>query len=79
MNEGPKLLVEWSSPWQEFVTSIRPALGKSQIRLAGEAQTGLFPLRGMLVSWGAEAIFLTLLIIIPAKLASMRPPGKRPA
>jgi hypothetical protein len=73
MNEGPKLLVEWSSPWQEFVTSIRPALGKSQIRLAGEAQTGLFPLRGMLVSWGAEAIFLTLLIIIPAKLASMRP------
>jgi len=73
MNEGPKLLVEWSSPWQEFVTSIRPALGKSQTRLAGEAQTGLFPLRGILLSWGIEAIFLTLLIIIPAKLASMRP------
>jgi hypothetical protein len=73
MNEGPKLLVEWSSPWQEFVTSIRPAIGRSPARLAGEAQTGLFPIRGLLLSWGVEAIFLTLLIIIPAKLASMRP------
>jgi hypothetical protein len=73
MNEGPKLLVEWSSPWQEFVTSIRPAFGRSPIRLAGEAETGLFPVRGILLSWGIEAIFLTLLIVIPAKLASMRP------
>ena len=73
MNEGPKLLVEWSSPWQEFVTSIRPAFGRSALRLAGEAETGLFPLRGILLSWGMEAIFLTLLIIIPAKLASIRP------
>src|SRR6266478_10223585 len=73
MNEGPKLLVEWSSPWQEFVTSIRPAFGRSPTRLAGEAETGLFPVRGILLSWGIEAIFLTLLIIVPAKLASMRP------
>ena len=73
MIEGPKLLVEWSSPWQEFVSSIGPALGKSQARLAGEAQTGLFPVRGMLLSWGVQAVFIAALIWIPAKLVSMRP------
>lgn len=73
MIDGPKLLVEWSSPWQEFVSSIGPALGKSQARLAGEAQTGLFPIRGMLMSWGLQAVFIAALIWIPAKLVSMRP------
>jgi hypothetical protein len=73
MIEGPKLLVEWSSPWQEFTSSIGPALGKSPARLAGEARTGLFPYRGMLVSWGLQAVFIAALIWIPAKLASMRP------
>jgi hypothetical protein len=73
MTDGPKLLVEWSSPWQEFVTAIGPALGRSPARLAGEAQTGLFPVRGMLLSWGLQAIFLAALIWIPAKLVSMRP------
>jgi hypothetical protein len=73
MIEAPKLLVEWSSPWQEFVSSIGPALGKSPARLAGEAQTGLFPFRGMLLSWGLQAVFLAALIWIPAKLATMRP------
>ena len=46
MSDGPKLLIEWSSPWEEFVTSIEPALGRSPKRLAGEAQTGLFPIGG---------------------------------
>ena len=73
MIEGPKLLVEWSSPWQEFVSSIGPAFGKSQARLAGEAQTGLFPVRGMLASWGLQAVFIAALIWIPAKLASLHP------
>ena len=73
MIEGPKLLVEWSSPWQEFVSSIGPALGKSQARLAGEAQTGLFPVRGMLASWGLQIVFIAALIWIPARLGSMRP------
>jgi hypothetical protein len=73
MIEGPKLLVEWSSPWQEFTSSIGPALGKSPARLAGEARTGLFPYRGMLASWGVQAVFIAALIWIPAKLASMRP------
>ena len=66
MIEAPKLLVEWSSPWQEFTSSIGPALGKSPARLAGEARTGLFPIRGMLLSWGVQAVFIAALIWIPA-------------
>lgn len=73
MIDGPKLLVEWSSPWQEFRTAIRPAFGRSPAALAGEAPIGMFPLRGILVSWGAEAILLALIIILPAKLALLQP------
>jgi hypothetical protein len=73
MTEGPKLLVEWSSPWQEFRTAIGPALGRSPAALAGETPIGLFPLRGILLSWGAEAILLAMLIILPAKLALLQP------
>jgi hypothetical protein len=73
MNDAPKLLVEWSSPWREFVTSIGPALGRSPKRLAGEARTELFPYQGMLLSWALEVGFLLLLSVIPAKLARMRP------
>ncbi len=73
MNDVPKFLVEWSSPWQEFKTAIRPAMGRSPERLAGEAPTGLFPYRGILVSWVLEAFLLIVAIIIPTKLASMRP------
>ena len=65
--------MEWSSPWQEFRTAIRPAFGKSSDPLAGEAHTGLFPVRGMLVSWGLQALLLIAVIVIPAKLSSMRP------
>jgi hypothetical protein len=73
MNDAPKLLVEWSSPWQEFVTAIRPAFGRSQKALAGEARTGLFPYSGMLASWVFEGLLLLAAIILPAKLASMQP------
>lgn len=73
MSDGPKLLIEWSSPWEEFVTSIEPALGRSPKRLAGEAQTGLFPYRGMLISWVFEALLLAAVIIIPSQLQSLRP------
>jgi hypothetical protein len=73
VNDAPKLLVEWSSPWEEFVTAIRPALARSPEHLAGEARTGLFPYRGMLASWAAEVALLIAVIVIPAKLASMRP------
>jgi len=73
MSDELKLLVEWSSPWQEFTTSIRPALMRSGKRLAGEARTELFPYKGMLLSWVVEVLFLALLVVIPARLASMRP------
>ena len=73
MNDAPKLLVEWSSPWEEFVTAIRPALAKSPKRLAGEARAGLFPYRGMLASWVCEVLLIIAAIVLPAKLAMMRP------
>ncbi|HEY6180994.1 MAG TPA: hypothetical protein VIW67_02050 [Terriglobales bacterium] len=68
-----KLLVEWSSPWEEFRTSIRPAFSKSPRRLAGEARTEIFPYKGMLLSLGLEILILLAIIIIPAKIASMTP------
>ena len=36
--EPPRLLVEWSSPWEEFKTAIRPALKKSPKALVFLAQ-----------------------------------------
>lgn len=72
MTDAPKLLVEWSSPWQEFLTAIGPALQRSPKRLAGEARTGLLPYRGMLVSWVLEVAMLAAVIVLPAKLATLR-------
>ena len=68
-----KLLIEWSSPWREFVTAIGPALTKSPRRLAGEARTDFFPYRGILLSWLVELILLIAVIVLPARLASLRP------
>src|SRR5690242_8828022 len=48
-------------------------MGRSPKALAGEARTGLFPYRGMLVSWVGEALLLAAVIILPAKLACMHP------
>jgi len=73
VNDAPKLLVEWSSPWDEFRTAIRPALGKSPQSLAGEAPVGLFPYRGILISWVLEIALLIAVIVLPAKLASLQP------
>src|SRR5580704_9022040 len=72
-NADLKLLVEWSSPWQEFVTALRPALRKSPKRLAGEARTDSFPYRGLLLAWIVEAVLLIAAIVLPARLASLRP------
>lgn len=71
--EGPNLLLEWSSPWQEFRSAIKPALARSPRQLAGEAHTGLFPYRGILVAWVFEAVLLVAAVVIPVKLAQMRP------
>ncbi len=73
MNGELKLLVEWSSPWREFVTAIRPALARSPNPLAGEARTGLVPYRGMLASWIIEGAVLALGIMLSQKIASLRP------
>lgn len=73
MNGELKLLVEWSSPWEEFWSSLKPALSRSPRQLAGEARTGLFPYRGILVAWVFEAMLLVAAVAIPAKLAQMRP------
>jgi hypothetical protein len=73
MNRAPKLLVEWSSPWSEFVTSIRPALMKSPPPLAGEAKTGGLPYHRIAVTWTVEAVLLLLLIILPSRTESLSP------
>ncbi len=73
MNDAPKFLIEWPSRWEEFLSAIGPAFGRSPKRLAGEAQTGLFPYWGILVSWAVELLLLVAVIVIPAKLASLQP------
>ncbi len=73
MSDGPKLLVEWSSPWREFVTSIRPALRRSPEKLAGEARTSIFPVLGMSSAWLLELLLLFLIIVLPDKLAWLHP------
>ncbi len=73
MNDVPTFLIEWPSPWDEFRTAIGPAMGKSPRRLAGEARVGLFPWWGILLSWAVELFLLVAVIVVPAKLASMRP------
>ncbi len=73
MNDAPNFLVEWPSRWDEFWTAIGPAMGKSPKRLAGEAQVGLFPWWGILLSWALELLLLVAVIVVPAKLASMQP------
>ncbi|MGO9085419.1 MAG: hypothetical protein ACLQBK_09350 [Candidatus Sulfotelmatobacter sp.] len=73
LHDAPKLLVEWSSPWREFVTAIGPALSRSEARLAGEAPYGLFPYRGMVPCWLFEAFLIFAAIVVPVKLAQLRP------
>jgi len=73
VNGAPNFLVEWPSRWNEFWTAIGPAMGKSPKRLAGEAQVGLFPWWGILLSWALELLLLVAAIVVPAKLASMQP------
>ena len=73
MHDAPKLLVEWSSPWREFVTAIRPALARSDARLAGEAPHGIFPYRGMIPSLLLEAFLIFAVIVVRAKLQQLRP------
>ena len=72
LHAEPKLLIEWSSRWDEFVTSIGPALAPSTARLAGETPYGIRPYRGMLATWVIEAFLLFIAIVLPTKLAQLR-------
>ena len=71
--DPPKLLVDWSSPWHEFVTSVRPAFVRSERRLAGEAPFGLIPLRIMIPSYVLEAFVILAAIFVQVKIAELRP------
>ena len=73
LHDAPKLLVEWSPRWQDFVTSIGPAFSRSGARLAGEAPHGIFPYRGMFASWLLQAFLLFVVIVLPGKINQLRP------
>jgi hypothetical protein len=80
LHDGPKLLVEWPSRWDEFVTNIGPAFARSGPRLAGEAPLGMFPYRGMLASFLLEAFLVFVVMVLPRQVAKLRPyaPAERP-
>jgi len=66
LNDAPQLLIEWSSPWQEFVSAIGPALRRSPPRLPAETRAGLFPFRGLLISLLLEFVAVAAAIVQPA-------------
>src|SRR5579862_7785838 len=72
-HEVPKLLVEWASPWREFKTAIRPAMRRSDARLAGEAPYGVLPFGGMFLSMCLEAFLIFAAIALRAKIEQLRP------
>lgn len=71
--DAPKLLVEWSSRWHEFIGSIGPAFARSERRLAGEAPFGLIPLRIMVPSYLLEGLLIFAIIVIQVKVSQLRP------
>src|SRR6202050_2338403 len=73
LHDAPKLLVEWSSRWHEFVTSIGPALARSGGRLAGEAPDTLMPYRGMLKAFSLQFLVLFILVVLPHQIDRLRP------
>src|SRR5271169_2496289 len=73
--EPPRLLVEWSSRWEEFKSAFGPALTRAPKALAGEAPIGIFPYRGMLASWLLELLLLIAIIVLPARFESLQMPA----
>ncbi|HUK26148.1 MAG TPA: hypothetical protein VLV49_16315 [Terriglobales bacterium] len=76
MSDELKLLVEWSSPWEEFRSAIKPAFAHSERPLAGEAHFRMFPYQGILAGWGVELLLFLLIFIIPARMSmhTFQPP-----
>jgi len=77
MNDSPQLLIQWSSPWQDFVSAVGPALRPSPPRLHLEAQAGLFPLRGMLFAFLLEVAALATVMAVPSGV--LRPEAVQPS
>jgi hypothetical protein len=73
LHDEPKLLVEWSSRWEEFLTNLGPAFSRSGPRLAGEAPDTLMPYRGMLVSFFVQLFLLFVIIVLPKQIDHLRP------
>lgn len=73
LHDAPKLLVEWSSRWDDFVTSIGPAFSRSGPRLAGEAPFGILPYRGLIASFLLESFLLFVLLVLPRQIDRLRP------
>jgi hypothetical protein len=73
LHDAPKLLIEWSPRWQEFVTSIRPAFGRSGARLAGEAPHGIAPYWGMIAALLLEGFCVFVIIVLPKEIDRLRP------
>ena len=73
--EPPRLLVEWSSRWEEFKSAFGPALTRPPKRLAGEAPVGMFPYRGMIACWLLECLLLVALIVLPERFVSLEIPA----
>ena len=73
LHDAPKLLIEWSPRWQDFITSIRPAFARSGARLAGEAPHGIFPYRGTLAALLLEAFLVFVVIVLPREIDKLRP------
>ncbi|HMC61511.1 MAG TPA: hypothetical protein VKJ01_20135 [Candidatus Solibacter sp.] len=67
MNDAPQLLIEWSSPWEEFVAALGPALRRSPPRVGFETRAGLFPWRGMIAVLLLEIAVLVATIVMPFK------------
>ena len=63
-----KLLIEWSSPWHDFVTSIAPAFSRSERPLAGEISTSILPVRNLFLAWSAEILLVLAVVFLPTKL-----------
>lgn len=72
-HDRPKLTVQWSSRWHEFLGSIGPAFKRSEARLAGEAPFGLIPLHIMLPSYFVEACMILIAVFGYAKIEELRP------
>ncbi len=73
LDDAPRLLVEWSSRWDDFVTSIGPAFARSGPRLAGEAPHGIFPYRGLIASILLESFLLFVVAFLPRQIYRLRP------